>query len=429
MKSTSDIVWNRLPFPRKRNLCELWTAWLQDPKLPQLDRWIAAQMKAHKEFGKADRRFYSDMLFAAARWGLPAAVSARTGASPSDRRWLDEAVKLGSPEALLAALREIDAEKFFSALAERFSSPEAPDLSFSCTLAWHGIFPCFEPDILARAELSGWDSDQRLRFVLAHESRPPLWIRPNRADAAAEISQECSRLGFSCEAAGPVLALSGDSPVYDLETKKKGLFEIQDYASAMIGVSCDVHPGMIVWDACAGGGGKTMQIAAALQGRGCVYASDIREYKLAETKLRARSAGFSNVRTLAWNGDSLPDFPKEVITRGGFHRVLVDAPCSAAGTWRRNPDAKMRVGREALAELNSLQSRILAGAARTVRKDGLLIYATCSFFPSENENIVAAFLKQNPSFELVSSQTHGSPLADADTTFTAVLRSVGASCF
>ena len=429
MKSTSGIVWEKLPFPRRRNLCELWTKWIADPKLPQLDRWIAAQMKAHKGFGKADRRFYSDMLFAAARWALPAAASALSGASPSDRRWTAEAEKFDSPEALLGALRGIDAEKFFSAVCARFAGSEPSDLSLSGALAWHGIFPCFEPDLLRRAELSGWDRGQLLAFVRAHETRPPLWIRPNRADAAGEIIAECARSGFSCEANGPVLALSGDSAVYDLETKKKGLFEIQDYASAMIGVSCDVHPGMIVWDACAGGGGKTMQIAAALEGRGCVYASDIREYKLAETKLRARAAGFSNVRTLAWDGESLPAFPKEVISRGGFHRVLVDAPCSAAGTWRRNPDAKMRVGRGALAELNALQSRILAGAARTLRKDGLLIYATCSFFPSENEEVVRAFLEKNPGFELLSSGTHGNPGADADTTFTAVMRSGGASDF
>ena len=166
-----------------------------------------------------------------------------------------------------------------------------------------------------------------------------------------------------------------------------------------------------------------MQIASRLSGRGCVYASDLREYKLAETKLRARAAGFSNVRTLPWNGEELPAFPKEVTAKKGFHRVLVDAPCSSSGTWRRNPDAKMRLDREALAELARLQLSILTAASRTVRRDGLLVYATCSFLPSEDEDVVSAFLMANPAFVLVSSSVHGSPAADADTTFTAVMRS------
>lgn len=423
MSSHTTIDWTGVPFPRKRNLCALWRKWLSDPKHPQLDRWIAAEMKAHREFGKADRRFYSDMLFAAARYALPAAASIRSGKPAADPQWLADAELLSSPAVLVRECAALDADAFFAALCPLLVPSPADGLPLRGELALHGIFTGYESDILRRAELSGWSEADILSFIRAHRTRPPLWIRPNREGAAGEIADECSRRGFSCEAVGPALRIEGDTAVYEFESKKKGLFEIQDYASAMIGEACDVHPGMIVWDACAGGGGKTMQIASRLSGRGCVYASDLRQYKLDETKLRARAAGFPNVRTLAWNGETLPAFPKEVTAKKGFHRVLVDAPCSSSGTWRRNPDAKMRLDREALAELSRLQLSILTAASRTVRRDGLLVYATCSFLPSEDEDVVAAFLSAHPAFSLVSSSVHGSPAVDADTTFTAVMRS------
>jgi 16S rRNA (cytosine967-C5)-methyltransferase len=177
-----------------------------------------------------------------------------------------------------------------------------------------------------------------------------------------------------------------------------------------------------VWDACAGGGGKTLHIASHLMGKGAVYASDVRGYKLDEVKMRARRANISNIRTLVWNGKSLPAFPKEIASREGFHRVLVDAPCSSSGTWRRNPDGKYRITPLEIEELSALQFSILSCASRAVKKDGLLIYATCSFFCDENEAVVGKFIESAPEFELVSSQINGSPMHDSDTTFTAVMK-------
>ncbi|MGL4368773.1 MAG: RsmB/NOP family class I SAM-dependent RNA methyltransferase, partial [Spirochaetota bacterium] len=136
----------------------------------------------------------------------------------------------------------------------------------------------------------------------------------------------------------------------------------------------------------------------------------------------ARRAGFANVRSLVWNGSDVPVFPKEIISRGGFHRVLVDAPCSASGTWRRNPDARFRINDHGLEELNILQRKILSAASQTVRPGGLLVYATCSFIAGEDEDIVEDFLSSRSGFELLSSSIFGNPACDADTTFCAVMK-------
>jgi 16S rRNA (cytosine967-C5)-methyltransferase len=176
-----------------------------------------------------------------------------------------------------------------------------------------------------------------------------------------------------------------------------------------------------VWDACAGGGGKTIQIAARLANRGAVYASDIREYKLKEVRRRAARARFDNVRSFAWAGGRVPELAREVAKQGGFHWVLVDAPCTSSGTWRRNPDAKFRLSTAGLAELTALQGRLLQMAAGAVRPGGHLVYSSCSWLVEEDEAVVDGFLARNPDFELVRRSLEGAPGADADTMFSAIL--------
>jgi 16S rRNA (cytosine967-C5)-methyltransferase len=273
-----------------------------------------------------------------------------------------------------------------------------------------------------RSTSSSWNESDTEKFISAHQIRPPLWIRLNYPDRADECEKEFVSHGFIVERTGDAIALTGEKSLYETQSYKNGLIEIQDFASQSIGDACDIHPGMYAWDACAGGGGKALHIAARLNGKGAVYASDLRSYKLDEVKIRARRAGFSNVRTFVWNGNDLPEFPKEIASREGFHRVLVDAPCSSSGTWRRNPDGKYRITPFELEDLSALQFSILSCASRAVKKDGLLVYATCSFFSSENESVVNKFLESATEFTLVSMQIHGSPKQDCDTTFTAVMK-------
>jgi 16S rRNA (cytosine967-C5)-methyltransferase len=165
----------------------------------------------------------------------------------------------------------------------------------------------------------------------------------------------------------------------------------------MIGMVCAPLPGERWWDCCAGGGGKTLQLASLLQRKGVVVATDIREYKLDDLKMRARRAGFPNIRRSPWDGKA----PRKK-KAGLYDGVLVDAPCSCSGVWRRNPDAKWNTDEAEIAEMSDLQLKILTAASAGVKPGGVLVYGTCSLFDPENRTVVSKFLESHPDFTLES---------------------------
>ena len=186
---------------------------------------------------------------------------------------------------------------------------------------------------------------------------------------------------------------------------QSGLVEIQDEGSQLVAALVGVEPGMRVVDWCAGAGGKTLALAMLMQNRGHLVACDVSAPRLEGAVRRLRRAGVQNVeRHLLGPGD------KWAKRRGGtFDRVLVDAPCTGTGTWRRNPDARGRLRALDLAELVPKQAGILDDAARLVRPGGRLIYATCSLFTEENEAQVDAFQARTPGFSVVPSGLDGTP--------------------
>jgi 16S rRNA (cytosine967-C5)-methyltransferase len=154
---------------------------------------------------------------------------------------------------------------------------------------------------------------------------------------------------------------------------------------------------MRVADWCAGAGGKTLALAATMQNRGQIVACDVSAARLESAVRRLRRAGVHNVeRHLLAAGDK---WPKR--RAGSFDRVLVDAPCTGTGTWRRNPDARLRLQQTDLTELISKQAAILDAAQSLVRKGGRLVYATCSLLEEENEAQVSAFLARHPDFQIL----------------------------
>ena len=180
---------------------------------------------------------------------------------------------------------------------------------------------------------------------------------------------------------------------------KSGEVEIQDEGSQLVAMLVDARPGNRVVDFCAGAGGKTLAIAAQMNNKGHVVACDISQGRLKRGAERFRQAGLHNIETRLLTSETDRWIKRH---RGGFDRVLVDAPCSGTGTWRRNPDARWRVQeQQGLENLTALQARILASAARLVKPGGRLVYATCSMLPAENEEQVATFLKANPAFSVV----------------------------
>lgn len=179
---------------------------------------------------------------------------------------------------------------------------------------------------------------------------------------------------------------------------QEGLVEVQDEGSQLIANVVDATPGQAILDLCAGAGGKTLALAALLQNKGRIVATDTALWRLKRTKERLKRAGAFNVELREISG--LHDkWLKRQSER--FDRVLVDAPCSGSGTWRRNPDQKWNTTVEDIKELTALQKNLLEAAAPLVKPGGFLIYATCSLLCEENEDVAAAFLEAHPSFSLI----------------------------
>jgi len=177
---------------------------------------------------------------------------------------------------------------------------------------------------------------------------------------------------------------------------EKGLIEVQDEGSQLLALLLDAKRGDMVADFCAGAGGKTLALGAAMRNTGRLYAFDTSAHRLEALKPRLARSGLSNIHPVAIAHER-DDRIKRL--RGKMDRVLVDAPCTGLGTLRRNPDLKWRQSPEAVAELTVKQAAILASAARLLKPGGRLVYATCSLLPAENEEIAQAFSAAHPNFK------------------------------
>ena len=234
-------------------------------------------------------------------------------------------------------------------------------------------------------------------FFHLQQTRPPLWLRIQDR-SPEDVIASLHRSGLD-----PVphprlkqaLALPGakvDLP--GLEAYRRGRIEVQDLSSQCIGIACAPEPGQCWWDACAGGGGKSLLLASLMHGKGIITASDVRENKFEDIRQRAKRAGFSNIRTRLWDGGSELPVPEN-----SCDGVLVDAPCSSSGRWRRNPESRWILTGERVDELAALQKQILDFAAKAVKPGGVLVYATCSLLREENRLNAEHFLAAHPEFE------------------------------
>lgn len=188
---------------------------------------------------------------------------------------------------------------------------------------------------------------------------------------------------------------------------KEGALEIQDEGSQLVALLVDAKAGERVVDFCAGAGGKTLAISAQMENKGRIIACDVLASRLKRSGERFRRAGLHNIETHALSSERDPWVKRH---KGSFDRVLVDAPCSGTGTWRRNPDARWKELGPGLESLLPLQASILESASRLVKDGGRLVYATCSLLPEENEEQITKFLENHPDFKLVPVQSCGAKL-------------------
>jgi 16S rRNA (cytosine967-C5)-methyltransferase len=173
-----------------------------------------------------------------------------------------------------------------------------------------------------------------------------------------------------------------------------GLVEVQDAGSQIVALACAARPGQIVIDLCAGAGGKTLALAAAMEGKGALHACDTDRGRLSRLTPRAHVAGAVNVRTHLLNPKRELEALGDLVEAADC--VLVDAPCSGTGTWRRNPELRWRLSPARLEAVIALQAHVLDLAAKLVRSGGTLVYAVCSLLESEGPSQIDAFLAGHP---------------------------------
>jgi 16S rRNA (cytosine967-C5)-methyltransferase len=213
------------------------------------------------------------------------------------------------------------------------------------------------------------------------------------------------------------LVLTERQNIFRHPTFKEGMFEVQDAASQFIAPFLRVSPGMRVIDACAGAGGKTLHLAAIMKNKGRIIAMDVEAFKLEELQKRAKRAGVNNLEIKHIESS-------KTIKRleNSADRLLLDVPCSGLGVLKRNPDAKWKLSPEFIENVKELQQHILQDYCSMLKKDGLMVYSTCSVLPSENERQVEKFLERNSDkFEMVD-QKHIWPSEGFDGFYMELLR-------
>lgn len=191
------------------------------------------------------------------------------------------------------------------------------------------------------------------------------------------------------------------APIFTSPCFKRGWFEMQDEGSQIVALLAPVKSGDKVIDFCAGAGGKTLAIAATMKNKGRILAWDTSQKRLDQMKPRLARAKVDNVQrhVLVSENDAFLKRHKD-----SANVVVIDAPCSGSGTWRRNPDLKWRFRKSDLEEILAIQKRILESACRLVKRGGHLLYITCSLLQSENDKAIAAFLTQQKNFRVAEPE-------------------------
>lgn len=378
------------------------------------DRTIASLLRPRRELALPDQRFIAQAVFALFRWHgwvdalRPDRMEERLLLSwlldsrlvhPVCRVW---AGKIGRDPGHLVGLGDAPNWTARAEGLKRWVGGRSVNAD-----PWR-LFPSWFREVLPPARAGASAKARYLELLDVLQRRPPLWVRGQKADPRAAWA-ELTAVGVKPwvhRELEHAAKLPPESDIHHLDIFTRGDVEIQDLASQAVGLVCDPEPGERWWDACTGAGGKALHLAALMGGKGVVVATDTSESRLKEAVRRARRSPFRNVTTKVWQGKGVAGKSRS------FDGVLVDAPCSAIGTWRRNPDARWTTGPEALARLAEVQSQLLHAASAGVKPGGTLVYSVCTLTPAETTDVVARFLAIQPSFR---PDPFPSPLDDSVT--------------
>ena len=361
------------------------------------DRIVAGYFRGRRYAGAKDRRAIAERLYAILRhrgelaWRLANAGApvdprrlALAGLVVVDRLALDEIDRLCDGGRFAPTPLEGEERSWLAGLDDAATPPD-----------WaRGNYPDWLDDAVKQRFGADWPSE-----LAAMATRAPLDLRVNalkterdvalaalRADAIAADPCPWSPLG---------IRLASRVRITDHRLYREGHVEVQDEGSQAVALMAAAGPGMQVIDLCAGAGGKSLVLAGQMANTGQIYACDVDRRRLAELASRMQRAGARNIQTHVLDK---PDDPWLDQYAGRADLVLVDAPCSGTGTWRRNPDLIWRLTAADLDRYRRHQQSLLARAAGLVRPGGRLVYVTCSFVAAENEAQIDQFLAANGEF-------------------------------
>lgn len=397
---------------RIRLAAELWQDIRETPY--PADRWLGGYFHQNrKKIGSQDRRFFSETLYGAFRnklfleaWtsflgspedpGLMMVLSAVAAGVMSPEEAVSWSQARGFPGQPAAAQAPFETVARFDLPPGHQEDSEVERLSVRFSF----------PRWLVDHWISGHGLARTQQLLRTFHQKPFLSIRANplkisRQELLTRL-KECGEDVFPSADSPYGILFRERIPIFNLEEFREGLFEVQDTGSQRVCAAVDPKPGETLWDVCAGGGGKSLLLAALMENKGRVVATDIREKKLEDLKKRAKRAGVFNI------------FPADIkrmgsmtLARKGFDKILVDAPCSGTGTLRRNPDAKWKLSPEKILGHQKDQYGILREALPYLKKGGRLFYVTCSIENAENEAVMDRLVLENSGLRPVPVEGFG----------------------
>ncbi len=353
------------------------------------DKAVQAILKRDKRWGSRDRGFIAETMYEIVRYKRLYAEIARVN-EPFDRN------DLWRLFAVWAVLRGI-------------KLPDWPNLEGTPVRRFKGRFDELRKTRKIRESVPDWLDELGAAELGEAEWEKELNTLNNQATVVLRVntlktSKQSLQEKLASEGIDTVdlvnypdaIQLKERANVFRTSAFKSGLFEVQDASSQLVSAFCDVQPGLKVVDACAGAGGKSLHLAALMGNKGNIIAMDVSQSKLNQLKKRAKRNGVHNITVRLIDSTK----PIKKLT-GQADRLLIDAPCSGLGVLRRNPDAKWKLDPDFIKQVQSTQQQILSDYSKMVKPGGLLIYATCSILPSENQEQVKKFLDSEMGKEFI----------------------------
>jgi 16S rRNA (cytosine967-C5)-methyltransferase len=388
-------------------LDQILISWQSEKRFPA-DKQLELYFKSHRYIGSKDRGAIAELIYwvlrhkASLEWWLVKRLKADIHA----RAIVLTALMLRKDyePAALAALTQ-DSQYALPSLSAPEKSrceilykenSEHPDMPMHVRLNYpEWMHPLLKESFGADLETA----------MSALNAQAPTDLRVNTLKTTRdELMQRLREEGFETTPTptSPIgLRLAKRAPIFTSKCFKEGHFEMQDEGSQIVSLLVDAEPGQRVIDFCAGAGGKTLAIAAMMKNKGRILAWDTSEKRLSQLAPRLRRAGVDTVQTHVIESENDAFIKRHKSTAD---RVLVDAPCSGSGTWRRNPDLKWRFTKKDLENVVKVQQLILLSATRLVKPGGRLVYVTCSIFKGENERQIEWLLKNVNNFRVVCAR-------------------------